>query len=101
MSGFLVFEILGFYIEISMIVNQSPDSYRGWFELIACPDPYREGGAKSLTEMSGFLVFDMLGFYMEISNFGCFLCSILKVCGQQKFFPYSYPLPGGVAEGPL
>ena len=29
-------------------VNQSPDSYRGWFEPIACPEFYREGGAKHI-----------------------------------------------------
>lgn len=35
---------------ITLTVNQSPDSYRDWFEPIACPDCYREGEQKEQYE---------------------------------------------------
>ena len=103
MSGFLVFTIFVsvMKIEFRLNVNQSPDSYRGWFEPMACPDPYREGGAKSLTEMSGFLVFCILDkcivyiFYFLQSWIAFTLVLLLILMKEWNF------IKRGVAEGPL
>ncbi|WP_339610727.1 hypothetical protein, partial [uncultured Xanthomarina sp.] len=43
-----------------MTVNQSPESFRDWFEPIACPDSYREGELnkrKPLQRCRGFFGF--------------------------------------------